>query len=178
MQATVDITRAQSIIGWMSDRELMWLASLAQKYQYIVEFGSFHGRSTRALADNLRADGKLWAVDTWNGEKIGMVNTYSMPLFKRNLKDHIDSGKVIPCRQFSYLFKPPHLVDVVFIDSDHHKEYVERDIKNAISILKSSGMLCGHDYGGDAGWPDVKEVVDEKFGKVGVEDTIWFTQKY
>lgn len=187
-QATVDwelrISKALSIPGWMSKEELLWLASNASECEFIVEFGSYHGRSTRALADSIKPNGKIWAVDPWNGEyyldytntRLELVNTYVFPLFKRNLHDHIQAGRVEAVRGRSYNFNPPHLVDMVFIDGDHRAEVVGRDINKALSILKPGGIICGHDYNHPV-WPEVKELVDNLLGKVQVSETIWHTRK-
>jgi predicted O-methyltransferase YrrM len=183
-QATVDISKALSICGWMSKRELLWLANMARKYAWIVEFGSFHGRSTRALADNLIPYGKIWAVDTWNGDyyvdttndRLILVNTYVLPVFKRNLRDHIDSTRVIVSRGWSHSFVPPFPVDMVFIDGDHRLEAVEKDINQALKITRPYGIVSGHDYGHPM-WPGVKEKVDSLLGPVQVEETIWWKQK-
>lgn len=180
----VDIQKALSIGGWMSERELTWLATMAQEHTCITEFGSFHGRSTRALADNSPSWARIWAVDPWNGEMLdetgcglGGVNTYVMPSFKKNLRDHIDAGKVIPVRKYSSNFQAPTKMDMVFIDSDHRKEAVRKDIPHAISMLRPGGILCGHDYGHPL-WVAVKEAVDELLKDVQVEETIWWTQKF
>lgn len=164
----------------MSERELLWLASRAQEFSDIVEFGSLHGRSTRALADN--TVGRVWAVDPWGAEYLyedgskAPVNTYVMPYFCLNLKDHIDTGHVIPVRGFSYSFFLPHKVDMVFIDGDHRYETVIRDIKKAHELVRNNGLICGHDYG-HTKWPGVERAVNELIGKVEVEDTIWWTLK-
>lgn len=180
LAAIVDISKALPIGGWMSDRELLWLARRAKEREYIVEFGSLHGRSTRAMADN--NDGKIWAVDPWAGDYYNEegnsipISTYVMPYFIQNLKDHIDKGKVIPVRQFSYLFSLPHKVDMVFIDGDHRYETVVRDIKKAYELLNTGGLICGHDYDHPS-WPGVREAVTQWVGPVGVEQTIWFAIK-
>lgn len=180
----VDISKAQAIGGWMSERELTWLATMVQDCINIVEFGSFHGRSTRALADNAPSWARIWAVDPWNGEMVdetgaglGNVNTYVMPYFIRNLKDHIDTGKVIPVRKFASNFQAPTKMDMVFIDSDHTKKAVRQDIPHAISMLRPGGLLCGHDYGHPL-WVAVKEAVDELLTDVQVEESIWWTRKF
>lgn len=185
MQATVDISKAQSIIGWMSDRELLWLAEMASKSKIIVEFGCFHGRSTRSLADNISEDGKIYAVDPWNGDYVtesgvvmGQVDTYCMPNFKYNLADHIKAGRVIPVRNFSYNFKLPiesELADMVFIDGDHRYDTVLKDIDIAQKITKPGGIIAGHDYGHSL-WTGVKKAAHEKFASIEIEDTIWWTK--
>jgi hypothetical protein len=178
----VDISRALAIGGWMSEKELTWLASSAKDCKTIVEFGSFHGRSTRALADN--TDGVVYAVDPWNGfypqedgSDFKVVNTFVLPIFRKNLADHIATGRVIPVRKFSTSFTLPFKVDMVFIDGDHTYRYFVRDIDKAISLLKPGGILCGHDYGHST-WDGVKKAVDERFPSVKIEDTIWWTREF
>jgi len=182
MVSHIDIVNAMSIGGWMSECELMWLATMAGKHKNIVEFGSLHGRSTRALADNMMDNGVLWAVDPWSGDYIGIegeriaIETRVMPEFIHNLKDHIVTGRVVPVRNFSYRFSLPDKVDMVFIDGDHRYETVVRDIEKAYELLKSDGLICGHDYN-HPGWPGVKEAVDMYVGPVEIIDTIWFQTK-
>lgn len=177
MQATVDISKAQQIAGWMSDGELLWLAQQASQSKTIVEFGSFHGRSTRALGDHC-INGRVWAVDPWNGEYptvrgdvAATVNTFVYPQFCRNLQDLIASGRVVPHRGFSWSFHLPYQVDMVFIDGDHRYEIVLKDIDRALELVKPGGIISGHDYT----WPTVKQAVSEKFGTVMEHETIWWT---
>lgn len=175
--ATVDISRALAIGGWMSERELLWLATQAQNRKLIVEFGSLHGRSSRALADNTR--GKIWCVDPWSGDYISddggklVLNTAVYPYFCRNLEDHIKTGRVVPVRGFSYSFKLSHQVDMVFIDGDHRYETVVKDIKKAYELLGKNGLICGHDYNHPE-WPGVHRAVVELVYSFGVEDSIWW----
>lgn len=180
MQATIDISRSLQTPGWMSEGELLWLAARAQEYDTIVEFGSFHGRSTRALADNISELGTIWAVDPWNGEYptlngdvIKHVSTYVYPNFCENLKDHIACNRVVPVRGYSYSFKLPFKVDMVFIDGDHRYEIVLKDIDKALDLLRDGGLICGHDWD----WPTVKQAVTEKLGEVESMENIWFKKK-
>lgn len=175
----VDISKALQTGGWMSEKELTWLAERAQNCRTIVEFGSYHGRSTRALADNSPTDCKIWAVDPWNGEykteegmRVSDMDTYCLPQFKRNLRDHIETGKVLPVRNFSYNFSCPYKIDLVFIDGDHRYDTVVKDIKKALELVGNYGIIAGHDYGHPL-WPGVKQAVDMAFRKVEVVDTIW-----
>lgn len=183
MQATVSISRALTIPGWMSERELLWLAYHAADFEKIVEFGCFHGRSTRALGDNVKDGGTVWGVDPWNGNYpdetgrvLDSVDTYVYPYFRRNLDDLIRVGRVVPVRGFSYSFSLPFLVDMVFLDGDHRYDTVLRDLNKARELVRHGGLICGHDYGHDM-WPGVKKAVDEKFGEVNIEETIWWTIK-
>lgn len=166
----------------MSERELIWLANSASKSKLIVEFGSFCGRSTRALADN--TDGVIYAVDPWNGDypmddgsPMAGVNTFALPTFVANLKDHVNSKKVIPCRTFSDLFNLPAglKADMVFIDGDHRYEPVKKDIHKALELLKPGGIISGHDY--SDGFVGVIKAVNELLDETNREDTIWWTLK-
>lgn len=178
--SSVNIEKALAIGGWMSEPELIWLATQALTHNRIVEFGSLHGRSTRALADHCK--GKVWAVDPWVGDYYKEdgnpipISTYVMPYFLQNLSDHIKVGRVKAVREFSYRFSLPHKVDMVFLDGDHRYETVVKDIKKAQELLEPNGLICGHDYGHPS-WPGVKQAVDELIGPVGVEGTIWFKIK-
>jgi predicted O-methyltransferase YrrM len=178
----VDISKALALGGWMSEQELIWLATQAQRRLHIVEFGSLHGRSTRAMADNNNPMGRIWAVDPWAGDYYSEegnpipISTYVMPYFIKNLKDHIEMGHVAAIRMFSYQFSLPYKIDMVFIDGDHRYETVVKDIKKAFELLKFGGLICGHDYD-HPNWPGVKQAVDEYVGNVEIEGTIWFKEK-
>src|SRR5262245_43603198 len=102
--STVDISRAVTIYGWMSDQSLRWLAEQAQQHQVIVEVGVYQGRTTRALADN--TPGRVYAVDDWKGSRRvkdevdamltiqgGKTGTGVVRQFKANLEEHLDSKK-------------------------------------------------------------------------------------
>jgi predicted O-methyltransferase YrrM len=175
----VDISKALAIDGFMAESELLWLAEQAQSRKVIVEIGSFYGRSTRALADNTK--GLVYAVDDWNGprdEHVEMWPSHRKALFdvfmanmdglqgRLNVvrKDHgsLESADV------------PYSPDMVFIDGDHQRESVERDIKHWLARMPPGGLICGHDY--DDGFPGVKAAVKKFFPEVSSAPgtSIWF----
>lgn len=183
----IDISKALALPGWMTERELVWLATKARNRKFIVEFGSYLGRSTRAMADN--CSGIIYAVDPWDGKyqtddgiELMDINTYVMPYFVNNLRDHIEVSdqarwtcRVIPVRSYSFNFKLSHIVDMVFIDGDHCYETVVKDIEHALELIGKKGLICGHDYDHPI-WPGVKKAVDEAFGETEREDSIWFKE--
>lgn len=177
----VNIEKALAIPGWMSERELTWLATQARRCDTIIEVGSYYGRSTRALADNTY--GVVICIDPWagemlleTGEPIPFVNTYVMPEFLYNLKDHIHADRVLPRRMFFSDFEYSGLVDMVFLDDDHRYNKVSKHIDKALSMVRIGGIISGHDYGHPT-WPGVKQAVDERFPNAQIEDMIWWIRK-
>lgn len=172
VRQVLGIARAVTIRGWMSDDELNWLASTASRYRTAVEIGSYCGRSSRAIADNLPDGGVLYCVDAWKPfECVPPVITTPdegeavYAEFLRNMSDVIDGGTVVVCRMGSIKAAVTlnlDAVDFVFIDGDHTYEAVLQDIRMWLSVVRSGGVLAGHDYGV---YPGVGRAVDERFGK-------------
>lgn len=175
------VHRAQATHGWMYDAELLWLADRASEHRLIVELGCFVGRSTRAMADNTL--GTVVAFDWFLGptDSMGEVR-YHFPKpknqleeFRRNLADHIASGKVVVMvgdhRRFRFDARP----DMVFIDGDHKYENVVNDVDAWMHRLASGGLLCGH----DVEIPDVRRAVTELLPdhQVVPATTIWYWTK-
>jgi hypothetical protein len=65
----VNIENAKKLGEWMSDLELTWLGTQAQKSKVVIELGSWFGKSSTAIADNLPEDGVLYCIDTWAGSE-------------------------------------------------------------------------------------------------------------
>lgn len=157
---------AEAVPGWMGVTELRWLAEQARRRQKIVEFGSFHGRSAKAMA--LATSGTLWAVDVWNWVSMMPPRIPIWESFQRFHAGEIRSGKVVPLRmstQSAAAWLKRHQVraDMVFIDGDHAREAVRVDILLAIMLLGgrgSGGLICGHDYN-EADFPGVVQAVNE-----------------
>ena len=179
-QVSLDLEKSLKIEGWMSLKELAWLASRARESKIIVEIGSFRGRSTRAMADNSSPDTKIYCVDPWTGFYAGVhppLSTYVYNYFAENLADHIVSDKVIPIREFSDCFDIPELkgsVDFFFIDGDHSYEGCKFDIQLAKQYIRTGGIIAGHDYVNT--WPDVMRAVESEFYRIDLDDTIWWTE--
>lgn len=186
-----DTEKASKCDGFMSNRELQWLGREAMKRQVIVEIGSWHGRSSRALGDNLMEGGVIYCVDTWNGTIAEQSTNHSSAKwrdgdhafyeFLQNNIDLVQAGKIVPLRMTSKnaadLLKEKGIqADMIFIDADHSYEAVCQDIDTWKGLLKEDGIFCGHDFGA---WYGVGVAVSEKlesFG-VGIGTTIWYCSK-
>lgn len=155
--------KASEIDGWMSQPEIDWLTQQASLCQHVVELGVWKGRSTYALAEGVK--GIVLAVDHFLGSEAergesGGHRDASTPAgsakvkdeFLNNVAEFINSGKVklvqADIAEAFAIVRPmlPHAgADMIFIDGDHQEHAVERDIKNYLPLVRSSGILCGHD---------------------------------
>lgn len=163
---------AEKIYGWMTWEELEWLHSLASNCELVIEFGSWHGRSTLALT----AAAQVIAIDAWTvagGLKYCQeILEQGIPFerFYENLRPEIAVGKVIPyvvdlrSELMMNLVYERHeaTADMVFIDADHSIEGVKEDIKHAQALCRKGGIICGHDYS-EPDWPGVSVAVDEVY---------------
>lgn len=175
----MDIQSALEIDGWMTDRELRWLADVASRCRTIIEVGSFRGRSTIAMAAN--SDATIWCVDTWDtaqeGRLIGdtdfvhfLRNTW--PYRKQIIPIRLDAAKAATLLQEKKI-----QAGLVFIDASHDYNSVAADIRNYRPLVKDGGILAGHDYNPGT-WDGVVKAVDELCGPVdGVRDTIWYKEQ-
>lgn len=166
----MSIGNAVLVNGWMLSTELEWLATQAKRRKLIVEIGSWMGRSTRALADSTR--GKVIAVDTFFGSDEpehhrildAQPEDWLLKEFKKNLAEHIITGKVEVCQNTSldaakYLNFAGEKFDMIFIDAAHDYESVKADILAWMPLLAPGGLLCGHDFKGAA--TGVQRAVEE-----------------
>jgi predicted O-methyltransferase YrrM len=190
----VDITRARAIEGWMSPRELEWLASTAAECRTIIEIGCWLGRATRALGDH--CPGVVYSVDPWDGVYHNNDDTIARWLLKRGQtwtdvfarfiasnEDLIAADRVRPIKATSAeayselidALTPTGGADLVFIDGDHREAAVERDIRLYRELVRAGGIIAGHDYG-RPDWPGVQAAVDAVFPAPNLAGTIWWTR--
>lgn len=186
-----NVQTAVKLDGFINDQELRWLGSEAMKRKIIIEVGSWHGRSSRAIGDNLMAGGILYCIDTWNGSIVEQETNHASAKWKegdhafyeflQNNLDLIQSGKLIPFRMSSKnasdFFKEKGIkADMIFIDAGHEYSEVRTDIDCWKDVLSEDGIFCGHDFNA---WAGVNQAVLEKTNQfyVGVGTTIWYCSK-
>lgn len=195
----MNIHKALTIPGFTNLYELEWLAKQASAHKRIVEIGSWKGRSTRAMADNLSSDGVLYAVDTWNGtpedphfkELIDKPADWLYNQFLEGLCEYAapptNNRRVVPVRQASVLaaksfsgtrdtYGQPYTFDMIFIDAGHSYADVKADCLAWRPLLAPGGLFCGHDY--EPGRGGVIKAVNEcvpTANRLGI-GTIWIEQ--
>lgn len=174
----MNIEKALTIDGFMSEPELLWLAKHVKKCQTVVEIGSWMGRSARAMADNMKPGSTLFCIDNWQGashyytqltvKKLGGPDGL-YKIFANNLSPHIKTGHVVPIRSPSadairlltrHKKFPIEGADLIFIDGLHTFDAVLTDIANYSGLVKPKGLLVGHDINKRS----VVHAVEEAFG--------------
>lgn len=144
--------------------------------RYIVEVGSWLGRSAIAMARELKArgDGLVVCVDTWLGSDehwlnpeyqqiLGIVN--GRPTLYERFLEHIKAAGVedylyplpLTSRSAAYLLKTKSFAfDIAYIDGSHNVDEVTADILAYHDLLISGGIMIGDDWD----WASVKQGVE------------------
>jgi len=157
--------------GWLQPGDLMalyLLSSSLSENSIIIEIGSLYGKSAVQLAKSAPT-ATIYCFDFWQGWEIapadGITRINVLETFKSFTKDY-------PNINSKQLTESPHgaewgnqLVDMVFVDADHHNPADWEIIEYWMPKIKKGGILCGHDYywGTDIPipFPDVNENIDK-----------------
>lgn len=155
--------KSSKINGWFSEanaRRLFEVAMSCESGSEFVEIGPYYGRSSSVLGQIAMDRGDhLTCVDTFG------LN-YSAAFILPNLKD----AGVHRCTVMMMLSEIAaerfmRSIDLVLVDGNHRREWVEKDCNLWLPKLKVGGWALFHDYG--PGWPGVMQAVDELEGYEG-----------
>ncbi|MGB9794647.1 class I SAM-dependent methyltransferase [Caldisericum exile] len=149
------VTLTQSIEGWLSPTEGILLFNLAKSCEgkgYIVEIGSWKGRSTVWLGwgSKFGKNLKVFAIDPHIGssehiQRFGKIDTFNE--FLQNIKAQKLDDIVVPLRCTSYeastILKEP--VELIFIDGAHEYDMVKQDFELWFPKLVEGGIMAFHD---------------------------------
>lgn len=151
--------------GWFALENQNMLRFFIVRYspKIIVELGSWLGKSTRFMAEMLPQDGKLYAVDKWEGiTGLQKWKDREPTLYQQFLSNVIHAElteKIVPVRMTTQK-AAKHLdirPDLVYVDASHQEQDVLADIRNWYSKLAPGGIICGDDYAQD--YPGVMNAV-------------------
>jgi predicted O-methyltransferase YrrM len=139
----------------MPEHELLALGAIARLLQprLVVEFGTFRGGSTLAMAANIAADARIVTIDLdpsirkhhEHGAGVGLSDFDVGCLFR----DTQFAGRIEQRFANSVEFMDTDLIakaDLVLVDADHTYEFVSRDTAKALEFLKPGGAIVWHDY--------------------------------
>jgi SAM-dependent methyltransferase len=140
---------------------LFGLDDLCRKYVKknfkVLELGVNNGISTEVFC---RYSNSVVAVDFQKTENIERILSEN-----KNLTFHQ--------MRFSEFYKENTLdFDLIYIDGSHEYRDVKEDIQNSLRIIRSGGIISGHDYNSTC--PGVIMAVNEMFKGIEVfDDSSW-----
>ena len=163
---------------WFSQDSQDVLARLVRSVEdipgMVVEFGSWEGRSTVAMA-RAAYPRTVLAVDTWQGSP-GEVSAKLAAIrdvfaqFTANIRMWT-KGNVTPYvsgwREF--LAHEAEPVALAFIDAEHTYTEVRDNILALLPLIRPGGVICGDDNH----HPPVMQAVAETLGDVEKHATLW-----
>lgn len=174
-----NIENAKKIKGWMWEPELRWLAAHAMDCSEICEIGSALGRSTRALADNMKDGGHLFAIDIWRTPSAyhgGLRYGTGDERYQQFLENTLDIRDRVTAIRVNSAEGPGivnnRMFDLVFVDGDHSEKCCTSDILQFGPLVRVGGILAGHDFY----QPGVFQSVKNLIGEVETWGRIWWTR--
>lgn len=131
---------------WTSDIADAWKSTLKSRpIKSILEIGSYEGRTTLWMAQNLiESDGVIHCIDNWSWD-IGVEQR-----FKCNISS-VTKVKVIVHRgrsveQLGLLNSTNHKFDLVYVDGSSDPKDRLLDLCGAWSLVKLNGIVIVDDY--------------------------------
>jgi predicted O-methyltransferase YrrM len=164
-RAAVDAVRG--LPGWMLDEDALKLYELAYSSDGpILEIGTYRGKSAVLMAMALRDAGRAGPVVSLDVDAEALA-VARLLADERGLADRVALVRGTAEALFRSL--PALRPGLVFLDGDHSKRGVARDLRALENHVPSGGLLLFHDYhdarNADPAEPDygVVEAVDESW---------------
>lgn len=163
---TLKITRKVGLIDMFKDLG----------FKVGVEVGTDHGGYARDICSRF-PEVKLYTIDPWTAYTEGdeVKSQAEVDQIYEEAKallapfpncEIIRKTSMEAVKDFA-----PESIDFVFIDGNHEYEYVLEDITEWSKIVRSGGIVCGHDYKIDPSRKyGVVEAVNEYAGQHGIYD--------
>ena len=147
-----------------ADRE--FLAHLASNASVAYDVGAFTGSSGEAILCGMKPDGVCYSVDTFRG--VGGEHDYpsqvprwlGISAWATRVARFGDRARLYVGESVEFArMQKPDTADLVFLDAAHSYSAVMADIDAWAPVLKSGGILAGHDF-------------DKRLTKVPVEEIL------
>lgn len=167
--------------AWIPGATLTQLTQLVAEREHldgaIIEFGSWEGRSTIAIAEGTEQD--VIAVDHWRGnpgDHLTEPRAREEDIYARFRKNtaHLPNIvlAVMAIEDFMASWSGP--IKFLHIDADHNFEPVKAQIEWAKPLMISGGIMCGDDF--STTWPGVVQAVTETLPDHRVERVMWMQE--
>lgn len=137
------IRKSDHIWTWTEDHCLAYCAEQSEGAYWGVELGTYLGRSAKVMLD-ANPFMHLWCVDTF--EVAGIEQTARHFLKKEIEESRCELIKGDSLRASEMLRHMAGKLDFVWVDDGHATEDVKRDIRCFLPLLKSGGVIFGHDF--------------------------------
>ncbi len=145
-----------------------WMIQLEGRKNLVgCEIGVMSGRHAQLMFNNLDIK-KLYLIDPWDffpeifvlegRAKKGQFFSCAKQLSPWNSKIEY----IIKFAEDAHTQIKDNSLDFVYIDGNHEKEYVTKDLELYWPKLKVGGLMAGHDFGEK--WQGVIDAVNEFFG--------------
>ena len=164
------------MIASSSGRNLFTLCYFQQEKGDILEIGTWQGRSTVFLAYAAlgSGNGKVWAVDHFKGnsgkEHQYVIEKEDLSDLKNGFKNNIHRAGLssyVELLDMTNSKAARHIKDksirFLFIDGDHSKSGIEKDLKLFLPKLVDNAIIAFDDY--SESFPGVVEVIDDLLKK-------------
>ena len=158
--------------GWLTEREARTLATLAAGVR-VVEIGSYHGRSTVAMA---QVAASLDSIDHHKGDA-GSGPGGTLDAFIATIMRYGVDGRVAWYTGSTADVAPKLAAasyDLAFIDGAHDYANASADIAACLRLVRPGGVIALHDYH----YASVRNAADRLLGvrPAGTADALgWFT---
>lgn len=188
-------------IGFFNKDEAKFLGKLASEvpdFGTIVEVGSFFGRSSVVIARHAKINVKIVCIDLFP-RKIKMTQDtsdyidadqypklgqeFNMFLeFRKNTEAYKNITMIVgdSPNGISYNHGP---IDMFFLDGLHFNPSDLDNLNFFCPLVKSGGIICGHDYYASNTYPDVKdnvEMLEKLYNKKAIifpKTSLWMIRK-
>ena len=187
---TINFKCLKYVSGNISMTELFYIVMAVSLFRpkWIMEFGTFNGRTTLNMAIN--CDANIVTVDLPRNKK----HRTKFPLEDKGNQRGLDESGYVGNKAKLWKGQDSEIVnritqvwedsaklkfgfyknkfDFLFIDASHTYENCKNDSYNGHKIIKKNGIIFWHDYGG---WPGVIEALNEYYIEQGKpKEMYWF----
>lgn len=155
----------KKIYGWFSEPDIQWYRNtVADLYDgLMVEIGVWQGASLLRIAD-ICAKNRI--------RQIGIDPAFHNEDELKQLIHELGYTHIELMGNYSYNVKDTfqkESIDFVFIDGDHYFESVLKDMTDWYDKVRKGGIMAGHDYLPNGGWPENYTNKEEAYIPEGFE---------
>lgn len=146
----INTYNGHKIYGWFSECDIKWYRDMVSKLNNctIVEIGVWQGASVLSIADICAKN---------NIKQIGIEPFFHNENELNKLIQELGYSHIELISDYSYNIKDNFendSLDFVFIDGDHSYDSVLKDMEDWYDKVKKGGVIAGHDYLPNGGWPE------------------------